>query len=98
MSEGGKSEWDAGESRLIASFAALQLVPLLDDGLRGVRDSVGEDVWMATNELVGDAVDDVPQGKLAALLRDLHMKQDLQKQVAQLLAKMRWIRLVIYGI
>ena len=48
---------------------------------------VAEDMRMAADHLVGDRLDDVAESEFAGLLRHLRVIDDLQQQVAELLAQ-----------
>jgi len=77
---------DAFEDRFPElAFLALALKPLTRDLLRRLKDCAAEDVRMPGDQFLTDRIDDITHVKLAPVLRDLCLKDDLQEEVAQLL-------------
>src|SRR6266496_940683 len=64
----------------------LQRRPLLQHAFRVLHLRGAEHVGMARDELAGDRLGDVLEGELPRLLRELRLEDDLEEQVAQLLA------------
>ena len=58
---------------------------------------IAEDVGMAANQLAGDAMHHVFQPELARLLRQLHVEEHLQEQVAQFVAELIGVVLIQGG-
>src|SRR6185503_7851181 len=61
---------------------------------RGSRGRVGEDVGMAPRHLLGDAARDVANREFAALREDPGEKDDLEQEIAELLAQGRGLAVV----
>ncbi len=49
---------------------------------------VAKNMGVTPDELVGDAIGDVGKGEISRFVRDLRLKDDMEKKVAQLLGKM----------
>ena len=72
-------------ARLLLVLELLELLPVAQDGRGIVGLDVAEDVGMAVDELVGDAVRDVVEGEAALLLGHHALEHDLEEDVAELL-------------
>jgi hypothetical protein len=64
---------------LIALFSALDLVPLLEDGVRRGGIACPENVRMPPHELVADAASDVFECETACFFGDFTVEDDLQQ-------------------
>jgi len=69
-----------------APFLVLDLLPLGQDLVRGCEGAVTENVRMPADDLVADLPHDVLEIEFAALLRDARLEDDLEQEVAELLA------------
>ena len=74
---------------LLGALPGLDLVPVREHlARRRRRVGVAEDVRMAADDLRADRRDDVVDGELAVVGRDLGVKHDLEKNVAELLSEL----------
>ena len=62
-------------------------LPFAQDLLRGLQRCVAEDVRVAAHQFVVQRLKDVLDGEAARLCRELRVKQDLQEDIAELLAQ-----------
>ncbi len=77
---------DAGSS-LLGLLLRLDLLPHALGHAGAARLFVAEDMRMAADHLRGDGLDDVAEGEFAGLLSHLRMVDDLQQEVAELVAQ-----------
>jgi len=89
LEEGGKVPGHAGEHRVLPLGPALlhlDLFPLPQDLIRRLEAGVAEDVRMAPHDLVADVPHDRLEVERAIFLGDARLEDDLEEQVAELLA------------
>src|SRR6266487_1216508 len=74
-----------------AGFDALLLFdgfPVLQHLACAVHFDLAKDVWMTTNQLGADVLEDIAEIKIALLVRNLGVQVDLEQQVAQFLGQL----------